>query len=55
MDEWQLEMDRMLGVFEHESESSLREINRRFEVLDRPFSDEFRKHFLKISTQRFRN
>lgn len=55
VDEWQLEMARMLRIFEHESETSLRKINQRFEVLDRPFNAEFRQHFLKISMQRFLN
>lgn len=51
-DEWQLELDRLLGIFERESELSLRKINRRFEALNQPFNDEFRQHFVKLSTYR---
>lgn len=53
IDEWQLEMERMLGIFKHESESSLRKISRRFEVLDRPFNDEFRQNIIEMSTYRY--
>ena len=52
-DEWEIEMSRILDVFEHESELSFRMINRRFELLDRPFNDEFRQYFSKMTMLRF--
>lgn len=54
-DEWQVEMNRMLGIFEQQSESSLRKINQQFEVSNRPFGVEFKKHFLTQSMQRYQN
>lgn len=54
-DEWEVEMDRMLDIFEHESESSLRMINRRFEVLGRPFNEEFRQLLIKTSMNRYQS
>lgn len=53
IDDWQVEMDHMLGVFEQQSESSLRKINGRFEVVNRPFDGEFKKRFLAQSVQRY--
>lgn len=54
-DKWQHEMKIMLEVFENQSEKSLRTINECFEELNRPFDDDFRKYFMKISTQRYQN
>lgn len=50
-----MEMEHMLGVFEQQSESSLRKINGFFEVMDRPFDGEFKKRFLTQSAQRYEN
>lgn len=52
-DEWEIEMDRILDVFEHESETSLWKINERFVALDRPFNDEFRQYFMKMTAHRY--
>lgn len=54
-DDWQVEMDRMLGIFEQQSESTLRKINRFFEVMNRPFDVEFKTRFLTQSMQRYQN
>lgn len=54
-EKWQHEMNVMLKVFENQSETSLREIDRCFEVLGRSFNAEFRQYFLKLSTQRYQS
>lgn len=49
--DWKREMDEMLAGFNRQAIFSLRNISRCFEKSGRPFGDEFRKHFLKMSTQ----
>lgn len=46
-------MDRMLVSLECESTHSLRKINRCFIESGRPFDENFRQHFLKMSTLRY--
>lgn len=49
---WQLEMRRLLEIFEQESTNSLRKINRCFVASGRSFDENFRQYFLKKSTLR---
>lgn len=55
VDQWQVEMNLMLEIFEQQSELSLRKINQRFQELNRKFTDEFREYFVKMSMQRYVN
>lgn len=47
--DWKQEMRHLMEMFERESTISLRKINRCFEALGRPFDEDFRKSFLKMS------
>lgn len=51
-DDWKREMNHMLEMFDFQASLSLRKINGYFETLRRPFNEEFRQYFLKISNQR---
>lgn len=46
------EFHRLLEMFERESEISLRKIKHCFQVADRPFDENFRKYFQKMTTLR---
>lgn len=50
--DWQLEMHRLLEIFERESIASLRNISRCFDMLGRPFDEKFRQYFLYVSKMR---
>lgn len=52
-EKWQLEMNAMLQIVEKQSEISLRKINHCFQTLNRPFTDEFKQYFFKMTTQRY--
>lgn len=49
---WILEMERMLAGFEQQASSSLDNILRHFETINRSFDDDFRKVFLQVSHDR---
>lgn len=49
---WKVELDRLLEIFERESTLSLRTINQCFAASGCPFDEDFRKYFLKMSARR---
>lgn len=50
--DWMYEMERMLAGFEQHATSSLENIIKYFEAMNRPFDDDFRKVFLQVSNDR---
>lgn len=53
MQNWEIEMHRLLEIFEQESRSSLRKINGYLMASGKPFGEHFCKYFLKMSNLRY--
>lgn len=52
-DDWMKEMDRMLDAFSQQTTQSLRNIRKCFAKSGRLFNEEFKKHFLRESSERY--